>query len=113
MAGESAHFGLRDRPPTPAVRPFDLPPRMRPMLDRAQTGLAEPFRGIASNGEIIPGLFAINKTGVSLAPLLEAAQSFLSALTAEQRKVVTFAIGDEAWRKWSNIHPWLIRSFCF
>jgi hypothetical protein len=31
MAGESAHFGLRERPPTPAVRPFDLPPRMMPM----------------------------------------------------------------------------------
>jgi len=110
MAGESAHFGLRDRPPTPAVRPFDLPPRMMSMLDRAKAGLAEPFRGIATNGgEIIPGLFAINKTGVSLAPLLEAARSFLSGLTAEQRKRATFEIGDEAWRKWSNIHPWLMR----
>src|SRR5438552_11496992 len=110
MAGESAHFGLRDRPPTPAVRPFDLPPRMMSMLDRAKAGLAEPFRGIATNGgEITPGLFAINKTGVSLAPLLEAARSFLSGLTAEQRKRATFEIGDEAWRKWSNIYPWLMR----
>src|SRR5205085_1645590 len=33
------------------------------------SGLAEPFRGIATHGdEIIPGPFAINKTGVSLAP---------------------------------------------
>jgi Protein of unknown function (DUF3500) len=109
MAGESADFGLRERPPTPAVRPFDLPPRMMPMLDRAKAGLAEPFRGIATNGEIVPGLFAINQTGVSLAPLLETARSFLSALTAEQRKLVTFEIGDEGWRKWSNIHPWLMR----
>jgi hypothetical protein len=109
MAGESADFGLRERPPTPAVRPFDLPPRMMPMLDRAKAGLAEPFRGIATNGEIVPGLFAINQTGVSLAPLLETARSFLSALTAEQRKLVAFEIGDEAWRKWSNIHPWLMR----
>ena len=109
MAGESADFGLRERPPTPAVRPFDLPPRMMPMLDRAKAGLAEPFRGIATNGEIVPGLCAINQTGVSLAPLLETARSFLSALTAEQRKLVAFEIGDEAWRKWSNIHPWLMR----
>jgi hypothetical protein len=109
MAGESAHFGLRERPATPAVRPFDLPPRMMPMLDRAKTGLAEPFRGITTNGEIVSGLFAIDQTGVSLSPLLEIARSFLSALTAEQRKQVVFAIGDEAWRKWSNIHPWLMR----
>jgi hypothetical protein len=99
MAGESARFGLRERPPTPAVRPFDLPPRMKPMLDRAKSGLAEPFRGITTNGGIIPGLFAIEKTGISLAPLTEAARSFLAALSAEQRKMATFAIGDETWRK--------------
>jgi hypothetical protein len=51
MAGESARFGLRDRPPTPAVRPFDLPPRLKPMLERARAALAEPFRGITSGGE--------------------------------------------------------------
>jgi hypothetical protein len=109
MAGESARFGLRERPPTPAVRPFELPPRMQPMLDRAKSGLAEPFRGIIANGQIVPGLFAIEKTGVSLGPLLEAAHSFLAALSAEQRQAASFAIGDEAWRKWSNIHPWLMR----
>src|SRR5207237_5850868 len=81
----------------------------RPMLDRAKTGLAEPFRGITTNGGIVPGLFAIEKTGVSLAPVLDAARAFLVALTAQQRKAASFAIGDEAWRKWSNIHPWLMR----
>jgi Protein of unknown function (DUF3500) len=109
MAGESAHFGLRDRPATPAVRPFDLPPRMQPMLDRAKTGLAEPYRGIITNGGIAQGLFATEKTGVPVAPLLAAARSFLAALTAEQRRAASFVIGDEAWRKWSNIHPWLMR----
>jgi len=32
MAGESAIFGLRERPPTLVVRAFELPPRMQPML---------------------------------------------------------------------------------
>jgi hypothetical protein len=109
MAGESAHFGLRERPPTPAVRPFDLPPRLKPMLDRAHTGLAEPFRGIASRGEVVPALFALEQTGVSLTPVLEAARSFVATLTAEQHNAASFAIDDEAWRKWSNIHPWLMR----
>jgi hypothetical protein len=109
MAGESAHFGLRNRPPTPAVRPFELPLRLKPMLDRAETGLAEPFRGITANGQIVSGVFSIEKTGVSLAPVLQAARSFLDALSPEQRHAASFAIGDEAWRKWSNIHPWLMR----
>jgi hypothetical protein len=73
MAGESAQFGLRNRPPTQAIRPFDLPPRMTPMLDRAKSGLAELFHGITTNGGIVPGLFAIEKTGVSLPPLMETA----------------------------------------
>jgi hypothetical protein len=109
MAGESARFGLRERPPTPAVRPFDLPPRLKPMLDRARAGLAEPFRGVAGNGEVVPGLFAVEQTGISLAPVSEAARSFLALLTTEQRKAACFPIGDETWRKWSNIHPWLMR----
>ncbi|HZU91591.1 MAG TPA: DUF3500 domain-containing protein [Stellaceae bacterium] len=109
MAGESAHFGLRERPPTPAVRPFDPPPRLQAMRDRARAGLNEPFRGITLGASLAPGLFALEQTGVSLAPVLEAARSFLATLTAEQRKAACFAIDDEAWRMWSNIHPWLMR----
>jgi hypothetical protein len=108
MAGESAHFGLRKRPPTPAIRPFDLMPRLRSMLDQANTGLAQPFRGVTGGG-MVPELFPLAKTGISLASVVEAARSLLATLTAEQRKAACFAIGDEAWRKWSNIHPWLMR----
>jgi Protein of unknown function (DUF3500) len=57
----------------------------------------------------VPGLFTPERTGVSLASLLEAARSFLAALTPEQRKAACFAIDDAAWRSWSNIHPWLMR----
>ena len=109
MAGESAHFGLRQRPPTPATHAFELPARMQPMLDRGRAGLAEPFRGVMTNGGIAPGLFALDKTGVPPAPLIAAARAFLAALTPEQRRNASFAIDDEAWRMWSNIHPWLMR----
>jgi Protein of unknown function (DUF3500) len=109
MAGESARFGLRERPPTPAVRPFDLPSRLQSMLDRAHAALAEPFRGITSGELVQRGLFALERTGVALTPLMEAARSFLAKLTAEQRSTACFAIADEAWREWSNIHVWLMR----
>ncbi len=109
MAGETAQFGLRKRGPVPAIRPFDLPPGLQAMLDRAHTALAEPFRGIAPGYVIMPGLFALERTGISLASMLEVARSFLAALTPEQRKAASFAITDGAWQKWSNIHPWLMR----
>jgi uncharacterized protein DUF3500 len=110
MAGETAHFGLRKRLPTPAVRPFEVQPGMlRSMVDRVHAALGEPFRGIATERGIVPGLFAREPTGISLASLTEAARSFLAALTPQQRKAACFAIEDEAWRRWSNIHPWLMR----
>src|SRR5262249_60020238 len=83
MAGESAQFGLRPRPPTPAIRPFDLMPRLRSMLDQANVALAQPFRGL-STGPNPSGLFTRAQTGVSLASLVEAARSFLSKLTRQQ-----------------------------
>jgi uncharacterized protein DUF3500 len=109
VAGETAHFGLRKRVPTPAVRPFEVPPQLKPMIERAHAAHAEPFRGIVAGNGVVPGLFAPERTGISLRLLLQAARSFLAALAPEQRKAACFAIGDEAWRHWSNIHPWLMR----
>ena len=109
MAGESEHFGLRHRAPTPAVRPFELPPRLQSMGERAKTALAEAFHGIAPDGRLASGVFSIEKTGISLAPVLEAARAFLATLSATQRNAASFAIGDEEWRMWCNIHPWVMR----
>jgi hypothetical protein len=78
------------------------------MLDGGNAQLAQPFRGVATAGAAA-GLFPLAKTGISPAPLVEAARSLLAALSAEQRLAACFAIDDEAWRKWSNIHPWLMR----
>ena len=109
MAGESAHFGLRQRESTPAVRPFELPPRLKPMGERAKAALAEPFRGIITNDTSAPGLFTVEPNGVSVAPVLEATRRFLALLSEQQRKAACFAIDDEAWRMWCNIHPWVMR----
>ncbi len=109
MAGESAHFGLRQREPTPAVQPFELPPRLKPMGERAKAALAAPFRGITSNGVVTPGLFAVEPSGVSLAPVLEATRRFMASLSEQQRKAACFAIDEDAWRMWCNIHPWVMR----
>ena len=67
-------------------------------------GLAEPFKGLTANGEVTPGLFPIRSTGVSTAPVRQAAERFLSSLTAEQRARTLFAIDAPEWRKWMNQH---------
>src|SRR5262245_17545366 len=108
MAGESAHFGLRQRPPMPAIRPFDLPPRLRGMLEQAKARLGEPFRGISAEGSGARP-FLLHATGLPLTALIDAARALWAGLTSYQRAIACFAIEDAAWRTWSNIHPWLLR----
>lgn len=76
--------------------------------DRSQQaeerGLAEPFKGITANGEILQGLFPVQSTGVSTEPVQKAARAFLSALSETQRAKTKFAVDDNEWRKWMNQH---------
>jgi len=70
----------------------------------AREGLAQPFVGITSNGTPRSGLYKIKKTGVSTAPVIDAARKFLSSLTKDQRKKILFPVDDSEWRNWANIH---------
>jgi hypothetical protein len=88
-----------------AQNPSEVAERFARMsADAERTGLAAPFKGITTDGNVIPGLFPIQKTGVSTAPVREAAERFLTSLTAEQRAKTMFGIDDPEWRKWMNQH---------
>lgn len=67
-------------------------------------GLAEPFKGVTTNGDVVSGLFPIHSTGVSTAPVRTAAEAFLATLTPEQRTKTIFSVDDPEWRKWMNQH---------
>jgi hypothetical protein len=66
--------------------------------------LAEPFRGVTTDGAVVPGLFSIRPTGASTTPIVSASNAFLGALTAQQRARTTFPVDDIEWRKWNNVH---------
>jgi hypothetical protein len=101
---------LRRRLPMPA---YQTPPKysegMQRMLARAKDSLREDFKGITADGTVHPGLFPMRKTGVSVEPVLRAARDFLATLDARQQRQVSFDIGSELWRAWSNVHPFLMR----
>lgn len=65
--------------------------------------LAEPYKGIATSEGITPGLFPVHSTGVSTEPIRKAAESFLAALTPEQKIRTMFAVDDPEWRRWCNV----------
>jgi hypothetical protein len=78
-------------------------------VEKSLAAAAEPFKGITSDGNVIPGLFSLQKTGVSTQSIREAAEAFLGSLNPEQRAKTLFSIDTDQWRKWSNIHPTLMR----
>jgi hypothetical protein len=75
--------------------------------------LAEPFKGVTTDGSVVTGLFPIRATGVSTAAVREAAGRFLAALTPEQRQKTTFAVDDVEWRDWNNVHRYTRKGVSF
>lgn len=75
-----------------------------PFAERAAQALREPFVGLTANGELVTGLYEIEATGVSTAPVIEAADAFLSALSPAERTQAMFPVDDTEWRNWANVH---------
>ncbi len=101
---------LRKRMHLPAYKMADAYPEgLQKVMARAKQELADEFRGITTDGIILPGLFPVKKTGVTLQPMVEAARAFLATLSHQQQHDIQFEIGSEAWRSWCNVHPFLMR----
>jgi len=83
--------------------------RRQQFFDRAQASLAEEFSGISAGGVLVEGLFPITKSGVSVQPVVDAANAFRTSLTKEQWSTVNFDIDDRAWRAWHNMHTFMLR----
>jgi hypothetical protein len=87
----------------------DVGERFARMRDNGEQLVGEPFKGITADGNLVPGLFPLEATGVSTEPIRRAALEFVEVLDARQRQRVGFDIGSDAWRRWWNIHPFLMR----
>jgi hypothetical protein len=71
---------------------------------RGQAALEEPFLGVTNDGTVREGLYEIAGAGASTAPVRDAAQHFIAALSEEQRERLLFPVDDSEWRNWANIH---------
>ncbi len=85
--------------------PSEIAEQFRKMSeDYEKEGLAAPFKGITTNGEVMPGLFEIKPTGVSTEPLRNAAVAFIETLNPVQLGRTMYPVDDVEWRKWMNQH---------
>jgi hypothetical protein len=87
-----------------ALLPLVCPSAVAQFAGAERTALAEPFRGVTTDGKVQPDLFRTASTGVSTAPVKSAADAFLAGLTTAQKQATSFPVIDDEWRKWANVH---------
>jgi uncharacterized protein DUF3500 len=78
-------------------------------VEKSLAAAATPFKGITNDGSVVADLFSLQKTGISTQSIRRAAEAFLASLSPEQRDRTLFPVDSDQWRKWSNIHPTLLR----
>jgi hypothetical protein len=97
-----------------AKSPSDIAEQFRRMSeDYEKEGLAAPFKGITTNGEVMPELFEIKPTGVSTEPMRNAAIAFINTLSPVQLARAIYPVDDIEWRKWMNQHFYARQGVCF
>jgi hypothetical protein len=103
-------FRVRNRPVVSGrgLAP-EMPEQMANNLRNAETQIAEPFKGLTTDGHVSPGLFSVRETGLSNEDVKRAAEAWLDSLDAGQRDTALFSTDSDAWRRWSNIHVFLMR----
>ena len=89
-------------------RPIAPPPGY---MEAAEKALAAPFKGITTDGTVVPGLFSIQKTGLSTTSITDAAAALLTSLTLQQQAKTLFPVDSDEWRLWSNIHRYPRQGF--
>ena len=103
-------FRIRNRPVVSGRRLApDMPERMTNNIRDAETQIAEPFKGLTTDGQVVPGMFTLRKTGLSNKGMKRAAEAWLDSVDPGQRDAALFPVDSDAWRRWSNIHAFLMR----
>jgi hypothetical protein len=77
-------------------------PRAQELFGKWEAMFNEPFRGISTNGQPIPGLFARQPEGAPTLAMIEAVNTLLALMSPEQRKASCFPAGSNQWRHWQN-----------
>jgi hypothetical protein len=85
----------------------------RQMSERYEHDGLDPFKGITTDGNVLPGIFEIKPTGVSTEPVRNAAERFIATLTPLQLSRTMYPVDDVEWRKWMNQHFYARQGICF
>jgi len=62
------------------------------------------FKGLTTDGTVVPDLYAVHSTGVSTAAVVKAGTAFVATLTEAQKKETLYDVEADQWLDWSNVH---------
>jgi fructose-1,6-bisphosphatase/inositol monophosphatase family enzyme len=99
-------FGVRPMPSMSAREPVhNAPPEVANIVDERAAELDRPFVGVTTDGVARPGLRSLDDAPkVDTRPIAAAADTFLEALTADQRVRAEHPLASVEWRTWLNVH---------
>ena len=110
MTLQFREFRVRNRPVVSGRRlDLNMSEQMADNIRNAETQIAEPFKGLTTDGQVVPGLFTLRKTGLPNEGMKLAAEAWLDSIDPSQREDALFSVDSDAWRRWSNIHVFLMR----
>ena len=69
--------------------------------------LAAPFKGITTDGVLIPDLFSLGPNGAPAEAMADAVNALLGQVTADQRAKMSFPVNSSQWRRWQNTELYL------
>ena len=96
--GTAPHFGKSTQQFFDAVIP-DRGPKERAGVEKY---LSTPFKGITTDGNVIPGLFALRSESAPTQEILQAASALLAQLSPEQKEVVCLPLESRERELWQN-----------
>ena len=96
--GKAFHFGITPQQFYDAV----IPVRGERTKAGIEKYLSTPFKGVTTDGNVIPGLFALRPEYAPTREVLEAVSALLARLSPEQKKKVFLPIKSREREIWQN-----------
>src|ERR1700744_2370050 len=82
-------------------------PRGKELFALWESKVAEPFKGITTDGAAMPRRFTLAPNGARVASMVEAATALLGQMSRAQRDTACFAADSTHWRRWQNTELYL------
>jgi hypothetical protein len=77
-------------------------PRAQGLFGTWEQMFAAPFKGMTTDGHVIPDLYAPRPEGAPTLAIIEAVNALLAMMSPEQRKASSFPVDSPQWRHWQN-----------